>query len=138
MSFDPVVGAGALPSQRRWLIIGALLLLSCTQSMPLSDPSYVELVRSGGQVPTYRPTARIDVDSLSEADRRTLEALARDARLDQQPAQLPKSAVPDVFSYRLTVKLPGQPERTVTFHDQDGHPTTFDKLADWIRSHKGQ
>jgi len=104
--------------------------------MPLSDPSYVELERSGGQLPTYRPTVRIDVDSLSEADRRKLDALIHGARLDQQPAQFSKSAVPDAFSYRLTVKLPGQPERTVTFRDQDGHPASIDNLADWIRSRK--
>ena len=102
--------------------------------MPAAEPSYVELERTGGQVPTYRPTVRVDVAALSAADRQKFDELTRNAPLAPPAAPASKAPIPDGFTYRLTVKLAGQPERTLTFGDQDGHPASLDHLADWIRA----
>ncbi|MDY7791648.1 protealysin inhibitor emfourin [Burkholderia ubonensis] len=104
------------------------------QIMPTTEPSYVEVERSGGQIPTYRPKVRVDVDRLTADERQRLEELVANAHLEHQATGTVNLPFPDAFTYRLTVKMPGCPERTVAFADQDGHPAALDELADWVRS----
>ena len=92
----------------------------------------VDLQRSGGQVPTYRPSVRVDAKELSAEERADLERLLRKADFFQQPAQFPATAA-EVFEYRLTVQSTEQ-SHTVVFHDRDGHPEALDQIRDWLNA----
>jgi hypothetical protein len=94
----------------------------------------VELVRSGGQLPTYKPTYKLDAHDLTEADRKSLEALVAKLDLAKLPDRFTASPAPDAFEYVLTVRR-DEATRTITFHDMDGHPQTLDELVSWIRAH---
>ena len=98
---------------------------------------YVELERSGGQVPTYRPKFRVDVKGLSVEHRRVLDRLLKDADFFHQPTRFSGTGHPDVFEYRLHVQA-SDGSHVLIFHDQDGHPESIDKLAEWIRTHTSQ
>jgi hypothetical protein len=98
---------------------------------------YVELERSGGHVPTFRPKFRLEVKALSVDERKKLDRLLKDADFFHQPARFSGTGHPDAFEYRLTVE--GTEEsHTVVYHDQDGHPESIDTLADWVRAHQSQ
>jgi hypothetical protein len=97
----------------------------------------VELERSGGQVPTFRPKFRIEVGNLSRNERDELERLITKSDFFQQAPQTAGTVHPDAFEYRLTVHTKDG-SHTVTYHDDDGHPESIDRMADWIRSHRAQ
>jgi hypothetical protein len=99
-----------------------------------SGLQYVAYERSGGQVPTYRPSARIEAAKLSANDRAELERLLKNADVVGQPETFTGARVPDSFEYRLTVSYANR-TRTLIFHDQDGHPASLDALVNWIREH---
>lgn len=94
----------------------------------------VEIIRTGGQVPTYTPTHRVDTRDLPDQDRRTLEALITKLDLARLPDRFKGAPVPDAFNYELTVTAGGT-TRTIEFHDGDGHPPSLDDLADWLKQH---
>jgi hypothetical protein len=102
----------------------------------MSDGSLqsLELKRSGGQLPTYAPSFKVDPNQLSEPDRRTLESLLAGIDLASLPERFPAKPIPDAFEYTLTVRR-NNTTRTVVFHDMDGHPKALDELAAWIRTH---
>ena len=95
----------------------------------------VILQRSGGQLPTLRPTFRIDVARLSAGDKQMLDRLLNAARFLDLPAQISKAGHPDSFAYELTVHGAAH-SNTVLFHDQDGHTPALDELVQWIREHQ--
>jgi hypothetical protein len=97
--------------------------------------AFVELERSGGQVPTYRPRVRLALGELSAADRAHCETLARRAASAPGPSQA-APRVPDSFQWQLTIRLADRaPAQTLRFTDHDGHPAAWDVLADWLRRH---
>ena len=100
--------------------------------MSQTDVSSVSVERSGGQVPTYRPSFKVDVKSLSEQERKTLLRLLQDVDFHRPAARSPGGAVPDSFEYTLSVE-DASGAHTVVFRDQDGHPKSLDALVDWIR-----
>jgi len=128
---------GARRSRRRWAIAGvgilALLSQGCAR-MTDGELQFVAYERSGGQVPTYRPSARIDTATLSANDRAALEKLVKSADVLHQPQAFAAPRIPDSFEYRLTVGYTNQ-TRTIVFHDQDGHPQSLDALVNWIKAH---
>ena len=97
--------------------------------------SFVELERSGGQVPTFRPKFRIEAKDLSEEERGSLDRLLKNSDFFNQPSRFSETGHPDTFEYRLTCDWDGQ-THTVVLHDQDGHPATLDALVEWILDHK--
>ena len=129
---------GAAASRRRWAIaaVGVLVVMSTGCSAMADSPlQYVSYERSGGQVPTYRPSARIEAAKLTASERAQLETLVKGADVMRQPESFTAARIPDSFEYRLTVSY-GNQTRTVTFHDQDGHPQSLDTLVNWIKSHE--
>jgi hypothetical protein len=100
------------------------------------DPlQFVAYERSGGQVPTLKPSGRIEADKLTARDRAELEKLVKSADVLHQPTTAAASRIPDSFEYRLTVGYADQ-TRTIVFHDQDGHPQSLDTLVNWIKAHE--
>ena len=102
--------------------------------MDQPDVSTVSIERSGGQVPTYRPSFKVDVKNLSEQERKTLLRLLQEIDLKQQAARSPGRAVPDAFTYTLNVENASGTQKVV-FSDQDGHPKSLDALLNWIKEH---
>lgn len=96
---------------------------------------YIELERSGGHVPTFRPKFRVEIKDLSATECEQLDRLLRNVDFFHQPARFSGTGHPDAFEYRLTV-AGGEGSHTVVFHDQDGHPEAIDALATWIRAHQ--
>lgn len=96
---------------------------------------YIELGRSGGQVPTFRPKYRLEIKDLSAEERQTLARLLKEADFFHQPDRFPGTGFPDTFEYRLTVQS-AEASHTVVFHDQDGHPESLDTITDWVYSHQ--
>jgi hypothetical protein len=119
------------------LILGALIMICGVQLMAQENLLAVQLDRSGGQLPTYRPKFRIEVKNLSAADRAELERLLKEADFFQQPNRSSETGLPDAFKYTLTVET-GEGSHTVVFRDQDGHAPALDALAAWLRAHKPQ
>ena len=119
------------------LIAGALIMAFGVQLMAQDNLLAVQLERSGGQVPTYRPKFKVEVKNLNAADRAQLERLLKEADFFHQPKSFSETGLPDVFKYTLTVETQ-EGSYTVVFRDQDGHPESLDALAVWIRSHKSQ
>ncbi len=99
-----------------------------------SPLQYVAYERSGGQVPTYRPAARIEAAKLTAGERAELDKLLKSADLLRQPQSFAAPRIPDSFEYRLTVAYANE-TRTIVFHDQDGHPQSLDALVNWIKAH---
>jgi hypothetical protein len=95
---------------------------------------YVAYERSGGQLPNYRPSARVEAAKLSKTEHAELEKLIRGADIMRQPEAFRGQPIPDSFEHKLTVAY-GKRTRTVVFHDQDGHPASLDSLVNWIKSH---
>jgi hypothetical protein len=102
--------------------------------MTSTDIVSVEYERSGGQVPTYRPAARVESKDLTVDELQMLLGLLRQVDVYQQSQHFGGAAIPDSFEYRLTVRT-NSGERTLTFRDQDGHPKSLDDLVEWIRAH---
>jgi hypothetical protein len=94
----------------------------------------VELERSGGQLPTFKPKYVVATDSLSSEECHELKRLIEKTNFFRQPKQFSETGLPDAFKYKLTVQEGGQ-RHSVIFHDEDGHPEQIDAIADWVRSH---
>jgi len=99
-----------------------------------SPLQFVAYERSGGQVPTLKPSGRVEAAGLTSKDRAELEQLVKNADVMHQPETVAAARVPDSFEYRLTVGYADQ-TRTIVFHDQDGHPQSLDALVNWIKAH---
>ena len=103
--------------------------------MAQHDWLYIELERSGGQVPTFRPRFTVEVKSLNPEDRKAIDRLLSNADFFRQPARFSGTGHPDAFEYRLTVQAT-EGSYTVIFHDGDGHPESLDALAEWVRNYQ--
>jgi hypothetical protein len=101
--------------------------------MPEGDLKSVELLRSGGPVPTYAPSFKVDVQQLSSGDQQALKSLVDNLDLSKLPDRMTSRGVPDAFEYTLIVKQ-DDTSRTIQFHDQDGHPQSLDALVSWLRA----
>jgi len=93
----------------------------------------VELERSGGQVPTFRPKFRVDIGNLRQNEREEFGRLVKQSEFFKQPDRIIGTVHPDAFEYRLTVQTKDG-SHSVTYHDDDGHPDSIDTMADWIRA----
>jgi hypothetical protein len=107
------------------------------QHMVKPDWLYIELERSGGQVPTFRPRFRIDIKGVSEEDLKTVDHLLSKVDLFHQPDRFPRTGHPDTFEYHLTIGS-AEESHTIVFHDEDGHPKSLDALVDWIRDYQSR
>jgi hypothetical protein len=97
----------------------------------------VELERSGGHVPTFRPKYVVAVAALTAAERAQLAGLIEGAGFFRLPARFSKTAHPDAFEYRLAIQ-DASASHAVIYHDGDGHPESLDDLADWIIDHQSR
>lgn len=93
----------------------------------------IEVERSGGQLPLYRPRFKVEEKDLSGQERRMLAHLVEKADFFSQPGRFSLTGHPDAFEYRMTVIQSGK-AHTVVFHDDDGHPESLDDLVDWLRA----
>lgn len=115
------------------LIVALGILVMVQESRGQKELVYIELERSGGQIPTYRPKFRVEVKDLSAEHRKALDRLLKDADFFHQPARFSGTGHPDAFEYRLNVQATDG-SYVLIFHDQDGHPESIDALADWVRT----
>jgi hypothetical protein len=127
---------------QRLLIPSALVMAGAIGSLFMAQSKEqhqeviaVELERSGGQVPTFRPTVRIDLRNLSQNERDEFERHIKQSDFFRQPARIAGPIHPDAFEYRLTVHTTNS-SHSVTYHDDDGHHESIDTMADWIRTHQ--
>lgn len=102
--------------------------------MPDGPLKSVEIVRSGGHVPTYTPSYRVDTRDLPQQDRSALEALVAKLDLATLPDAFNGPSLPDAFTYTLTLTR-GDTTRTISFNDMDNHPESLDELIEWVEAH---
>jgi len=105
------------------------------QNSPSSDWRRIELTRSGGQLPTFKPHIALTLDSLAATDRDALLQLLQTSNFSTLPARFSGHAHPDAYTYRLSA-WNADGVRTVEFSDDDGHPAALDAVRDWLLAHK--
>lgn len=97
-----------------------------------SPAVHLQLERSGGQLPTFRPRVEVALGALPQADREQAQALANAVRA---PVRSRGARHPDAFTYRITVTRADGSTQVLEFGDADGHDASLDALAEWIRAH---